>query len=185
MGIIINVGVVRELGPVLAATMIAGRVGCAMAAELGTMTVTEQVDALIVLGAPPLHFLVVPRVLACVLLIPLLTVLADITGILGGGFISTVVYQIEGHFYWTRAREAVSLWDISTGLLKSVFFGAAIAPSAVIAASIAGPVRKASAGRPPRRWASFIAILGFDFVLAFFLDSLSHTIWPEQVSKVL
>src|SRR5205823_6658215 len=84
MGAIINVSIVRELGPVLAATMLAGRVGSAIAAELATMRVTEQIDALSVLGAHPLHYLAVPRLLACALLIPLLTVLADFMGVIGG-----------------------------------------------------------------------------------------------------
>src|SRR5260370_9480181 len=89
LGAIINVSVVRELGPVLAATMIAGRVGSAMAAELGTMAVTDQIDAITCLGVPPLHYLVVPRFFACVALVPLLTLLADFTGIVGGALIFT------------------------------------------------------------------------------------------------
>ncbi len=84
LGSMINITVIRELGPVLAATMIAGRVGSAMAAELGTMKITEQVDALMCLGVNPLYYLVVPRFLACVLLIPLLTIVADCMGIAGG-----------------------------------------------------------------------------------------------------
>src|ERR1700676_742850 len=99
LGSMINITIVRELGPVLAATMLAGRVGSAMAAELATMKITEQVDALAVLGAHPLHYLVVPRLLACVLLIPLLTVMADFMGIMGGALICTRFYQIEAHYY--------------------------------------------------------------------------------------
>src|SRR5437773_3632938 len=96
LGSIINVSVVRELGPVLAATMLAGRVGSAMAAELATMRVTEQVDALACLGANPIHYLVLPRFLACVLLIPLLTIMANVMGILGGALICVDVYHVEG-----------------------------------------------------------------------------------------
>ena len=84
MGAVINLTLVRELGPVLAATMLAGRVGSAMAAELGTMRVTEQIDALKSMGVNPIHFLVVPRVLAALLLIPVLTLMADFMGIVGG-----------------------------------------------------------------------------------------------------
>src|SRR5437016_2554202 len=127
LGSIINISVVRELGPVLAATMIAGRVGSAMAAELGTMTITDQVDALTCLGVNPLHYLVVPRFLACVLLIPLLTVLADFMGIMGGALICTKVYAVEAHHYWSRSQDFVGLWDVMSGLLKSVVFGAEIA----------------------------------------------------------
>src|SRR5436853_3334747 len=95
LGSIINVAVVRELGPVLAATMLAGRVGSAMAAELATMRITEQIDALACLGVHPLHYLVVPRLLACVLLIPLLTILANFMGVMGGALICTRVYHID------------------------------------------------------------------------------------------
>src|SRR5262245_36621558 len=87
-GSMINVSVIRELGPVLAATMLAGRIGSAMAAEMATMRVSEQIDALSCLGANPIHYLVVPRLLACVLVIPLLTVVADFTGVMGGALIS-------------------------------------------------------------------------------------------------
>src|SRR5438067_2058534 len=127
MSSMIHTSVIRELGPVLAATMIAGRVGSAMAAELGTMRVTEQIDALVSLGVNAVHYLVVPRFLACVLLIPLLTTIADVMGILGGGLICTKVYHVQSHFYWERAREYVGYGDVLTGLLKSMFFGASIA----------------------------------------------------------
>ncbi len=86
LGAVINMSLVRELGPVLAATMLAGRVGSAMAAELGTMRVTEQIDALASMGANPIHYLVVPRFLACLVLIPLLTIMADFMGVVGGAF---------------------------------------------------------------------------------------------------
>ena len=90
---------VRELGPVLAATMLAGRVGSAMAAVLGTMRVTEQIDALATMGANPIHYLVVPRFLACMLLIPALTVMADFMGIVGGYFYSVIILGIDHAAY--------------------------------------------------------------------------------------
>ncbi len=126
LGAMIDITIVRELGPVLAATMLAGRIGSAMAAELGTMKVTEQVDALACLGAPPLHYLVVPRVLACTLLIPLLTILADFMGIVGGAVMCTHVFGVEAHSYWSFAQEYVRTWDVMMGLIKAVFFGVAI-----------------------------------------------------------
>ena len=127
LGSMINITIVRELGPVLAATMLAGRVGCAMAAELATMRVSEQVDALSCLGAHPIHYLVVPRLLACTLLIPLLTIMADFMGIMGGAFISTRIYGVDAHFYWTNSEGFVKMWDVMMGLIKAVFFGMAIA----------------------------------------------------------
>src|SRR5258708_6621383 len=127
LGSMINITLVRELGPVLAATMLAGRVGCAMAAELATMRVTEQIDALSCLGAHPLHYLVVPRLLACTLLIPLLTVMADFMGIMGAALIVTKIYALEPHFYWAHSSSFVRMADVLMGLIKALFFGAAIA----------------------------------------------------------
>src|SRR6185369_3552970 len=95
LGAVINISLVKELGPVLAATMLAGRVGSSMAAELGTMRVTEQIDALRALGANPIQYLVVPRFLACVLLIPLLTIFSDAAGVIGGWFFGTQVLGIS------------------------------------------------------------------------------------------
>ena len=118
MGAAINGSVIRELGPVLAATMLAGRVGSAIAAELGTMRVTEQIDALTCLGVNPLHYLVVPRFIACVLLIPLLTVLADFMGVMGGALISTQFFGIEPHDYWTLSQQKIGMWDIFVGPLQ-------------------------------------------------------------------
>src|SRR5438132_3520453 len=127
LGSIINLSIVRELGPVLAATMLAGRVGSAMAAELATMRVNEQIDALACLGVNPVHYLVVPRFLACVLLIPLLTAFADVAGVAGGALICVQIYGIEPHHYWQHSRDMIKSWDLFTGLLKPVFFGGAIA----------------------------------------------------------
>src|SRR5439155_19845726 len=104
-----------------------GRVGSAIAAELATMRVTEQIDALTCLGVNPIHYLVVPRLLACVLLIPLLTIFANFMGVMGGALICTRVYHIDAHHYWMHTRGYIGLWDLSTGLIKPMFFGAAIA----------------------------------------------------------
>ncbi len=112
LGQIINISVVRELGPVLAAVMLAGRVGGAMAAELATMRITEQIDALACLGANPIHYLGTPRFLACVLLIPLLTILANFMGVLGGALVCIDVYHVEAHHYWENTRGFVGMWDI-------------------------------------------------------------------------
>src|SRR6266852_3868205 len=126
LGSIINLSIVRELGPVLAATMLAGRVGSAMAAELATMRVTEQIDALSCLGVNPVHYLVVPRFVACVLLLPLLTIMANFMGVMGGALICTKIYHVEAYHYWRHAQAHVGMWDLTTGLIKPMFFGAAI-----------------------------------------------------------
>src|SRR5260370_9442087 len=105
--------------------MLAGRVGGAMAAELATMRITEQIDALSCLGTNPVHQLAVPRFLACVLLIPLLTIVANFMGVLGGALVCTQVYNIDAHFYWRNSEGFVTLWDVTVGLIKPMFFGAA------------------------------------------------------------
>jgi phospholipid/cholesterol/gamma-HCH transport system permease protein len=128
LGSIINLSVVKQIGPVLAAVMLAGRVGGALAAELGTMNVTEQLDALRVMGSDPIRYLVVPRFIACVLLTPVLTAYSDLLGILGGWVISVPVYKIPNHIYWYYSTHGgVDTWQIMEGISKGFFFGGAIA----------------------------------------------------------
>src|SRR6478735_1078640 len=127
LGAVINMSLVRELGPVLAATMLAGRVGSAMAAELGTMRVTEQIDALESMGSDPIHYLVVPRFLACLFMIPTLTIMADFMGVVGGYLYSIHILNIDEHHYWKNSENFVQLFDLFSGIFKSVFFGGAIA----------------------------------------------------------
>jgi len=126
-GAVIGVAMVKELGPVLTALMLAGRVGSSIAAELGTMKVTEQIDALQAMGANPIKHLIVPRFLACVLLTPVLTVFSDAIGILGGYTVSIYAFHVESHFYWLHAAEWVIWWDILGGLFKAAVFGGGMA----------------------------------------------------------
>ena len=102
LGALINMSMCRELGPVLAATMLAGRVGSAIAAEIGTMRVTEQIDALTSMGANPVQYLVVPRFLGCLLMIPSLTIMAIFMGVVGGWLYSVHVFGIDSYHYWTQ-----------------------------------------------------------------------------------
>jgi phospholipid/cholesterol/gamma-HCH transport system permease protein len=179
LGSMINITVIRELGPVLAATMIAGRVGSAMAAELGTMKITEQVDALMCLGVNPLYYLVVPRFLACVLLTPLLTIVADCLGIFGGAAVCLWVYHIEPYYYWTRAQQFVGMSDVLNGLVKSVFFGGTIALISCHRGFKSRPGAEGVGRAATEAFvASFIAILALDFFLAVSLDSLTAYLWP-------
>ena len=126
IGGIISLVVLKQIGPVLAAVMLAGRVGGALTAELGTMNVTEQLDALRVMGSDPIRYLVVPRVVACVLLTPILTIYSDLLGVLGGWLVSTQLMGIASEPYWRFAAASVDNWQIFEGLTKSVFFGGAI-----------------------------------------------------------
>ncbi len=127
LGSVINLSVVKQIGPVLAAVMLAGRVGGALTAELGTMNVTEQLDALRVMGADPIRFLVVPRFVACLFLTPMLTIYSDFLGVLGGYLISVRTLGVPSDPYWRFSASGVDNWQIFEGLTKSIFFGAAIA----------------------------------------------------------
>jgi phospholipid/cholesterol/gamma-HCH transport system permease protein len=127
LGAIINLSVVKQIGPVLAAVMLAGRVGGALAAELGTMHVTEQLDALRVMGSDPIAYLVVPRFVACCLLTPILTGYSDLLGILGGWLIAVPVFHIPNAIYWYYSTHGgVDTWQILEGIFKGFFFGGAI-----------------------------------------------------------
>jgi len=186
LGSMINISIVRELGPVLAATMLAGRVGSALAAELGTMRITEQIDALSALGANPIHYLVVPRFLACVLLTPLLTVMADFMGVVGGDVISTMILHVDRYHYWVHSQEFVGTWDVTSGLFKSLFFGAAIA----IISCHRGFNSRAGAEGVGRAATeafvySFIAILVLDFFLGISLKATYERLWPTEAGGLI
>ena len=126
LGSVINLSVVKQIGPVLAAVMLAGRVGGALTAELGTMNVTEQLDALRVMGADPIRVLVVPRFLACVVLLPILTIYSDMLGVIGGWLVAVKSLGIPTEPYWRYSASAVDNWQIFEGLIKAMFFGGAI-----------------------------------------------------------
>jgi phospholipid/cholesterol/gamma-HCH transport system permease protein len=181
LGSVVNVSLVKELGPVLAATMLAGRVGSAMAAELGTMKVTEQIDALKALGANPVHYLVVPRLLCCVILIPLLTLFADGIGIICGWGFSTTILKIDTFYYWHYSYAFLNLYDVGSGLVKSLFFGAAIG----LVACQRG--FKATAGAEGVGKAatesfviSFVLILFLDFLLGFLSSQLQTILFTTR-----
>jgi phospholipid/cholesterol/gamma-HCH transport system permease protein len=181
LGSIINSSVVRELGPVLAGVMLAGRVGSAMAAELATMKVTEQIDALRCLGVDPVQYLATPRFLACVLMIPVLTVLANFMGILGGAFICIYVYHVESHFYWQNSQGYVGLFDLATGLIKPMFFGAAMALISCQRGFASEPGAQGVGRAATRAFvASFMAIIVLDFFLAMLLNNLQMLWWPSN-----
>lgn len=123
LGRLVALSMLRELGPVLAALMLASRVGAAMAAELGTMRVTEQIDALITLSANPMRYLVLPRVVACTLMLPLLVILANLMGIFGGYVVSTKVLGVPALQYMDSTYHAISTVDLNMALAKAACFG--------------------------------------------------------------
>ena len=179
MGVLIGVSVVKELGPVLAAVMLAGRVGGALTAELGTMRVTEQIDAVRSMGTDPIRYLVTPRILACLFLTPLIIIYADLMGILGGFFVSVVLKGINSRAYWSFSSYGVELWDISIGVIKGFFFGTAIA---IISCYKGFHCREGAHGVGQACTeafvASFISILALNLSLAVMFRAIYNTLWP-------
>jgi phospholipid/cholesterol/gamma-HCH transport system permease protein len=127
IGEIVTLSLVRELGPVLTALMVGGRVGSGITAELGSMTVTEQVDALRSMGADPVRKLVVPRLFATLIMLPLLTVLANAMGIIGGLFIAVFQEGLTANFYFSRVFRSLEFNDLALGLTKPAIFAFIIA----------------------------------------------------------
>lgn len=127
VGSVVALSMTREMGPVLTGLIVAGRAGAAMAAELGTMRVTEQIDALETLATNPIKYLVVPRFIAGILMLPALAVISDIIGIIGGFLITVGHFKASSSEYWRRTWDFLEHEDIYNGLIKACFFGAAIA----------------------------------------------------------
>jgi phospholipid/cholesterol/gamma-HCH transport system permease protein len=183
LGAVINMSLVRELGPVLAATMLAGRVGSAMAAELGTMRVTEQIDALSSMGANPIQYLVVPRFLGCLVLIPSLTIMADFMGVAGGAFYSIYLLDIDKFHYWDNSQKYIGLFDLFSGVFKSLFFGAAIAVISCYRGFHCDPGAEGVGRAATSAFVfSFVTILIIDLAMGIMLDTIYHILWPAGSS---
>ena len=123
VGGVMGIAVARELAPALTAVVIAGRVGSAFAAEIGTMAVTEQIDAIYAMGSDPIKHLVVPRVIASTFMLPILTIFADLVGFFGGYLVAVYVIGINSFGYMDSASSFLSMNDITGGIIKAVFFG--------------------------------------------------------------
>src|SRR3954470_6298792 len=119
IGSVIGLSVVKQIGPVLAAVMLAGRIGGALTAELGTMNVTEQLDALRVMGTDPIRYLVVPRFIVCMILLPILTIFSDLFGVIGGWVILTKFLGVPSGPYWQYSAQSIDTWQIMEGVFKS------------------------------------------------------------------
>ncbi len=151
-----------------------------MAAVLGTMRVTEQIDALVSMGANPIHYLVVPRFLACVLLIPALTIMADFMGIIGGYFYGVTILGIEHSQYLRHSREFVGVFDFFTGVFKSVFFGGTIAIVSCYRGFHCQPGAEGVGKAATAAFVlSFVLILALDLVLNIGLNMIYLTFWPR------
>jgi phospholipid/cholesterol/gamma-HCH transport system permease protein len=123
VGRLVSASMVKELGPVLTGLMVAGRVGSGIAAEIGSMMVTDQIAALRALGTDPIRKLVVPRVLAGVLMVPLLTVLAGAVGMVGGWVITVLQFHVASSIYWSSVVQGLYVQDVWMGLIKPFFLG--------------------------------------------------------------
>jgi phospholipid/cholesterol/gamma-HCH transport system permease protein len=121
-GTVVSITLVRELGPVLTALMVAGRNASGMASELGSMKVTEQIDAMRALGTDPVQKLVTPRVIATCVMLPLLTIIADFVGMLGGWVVATFLLNLTSRQYWTTVWRALEWNDVAQGLMKPLVF---------------------------------------------------------------
>jgi phospholipid/cholesterol/gamma-HCH transport system permease protein len=177
LGAIVNITIAAELGPVLAGVMLAGRVGGALTAELGTMNITEQLLALRSMGADPVRFLVAPRFLGCLLLTPILTLYANVAGAAGAFIIYAGIYGGESEPYWRYIADICEAWDLGTGLIKALFFGGAIGMVSCYKGFHCKPGAEGVGQACTQAFvASFIVILTLDFFLNMVLNGL-YGIW--------
>jgi phospholipid/cholesterol/gamma-HCH transport system permease protein len=123
VGRMVSLSMIRELGPVLTALMVSGRVGSGMAAELGSMVVTQQIDAMRSLGTDPIRKLVAPRLLAGLLMVPALTILSNAVGLVGGYMVARFTLRLATSLYWTSALDAIRVYDLFMGMAKPIVFG--------------------------------------------------------------
>src|SRR5206468_9324902 len=123
IGQLVSVGMVTELGPVLTGLMVAGRNSSGMASEIGSMVVTEQIDAMRALGTDPTKKLVTPRVVSTVIMLFFLTIISDLLGLVGGNMVSSLLLGLDSRQYWTSAWQSLVWRDVATGLIKPVLFG--------------------------------------------------------------
>lgn len=121
-GRLVAISLVRELGPVLTALMVTGRVGSAISAELGSMVVSQQIDAMRALGTDPVRKLVAPRLIALLVMLPLLTVIADVVGIGGGMIVATTLYGLASNTFFSGVRDGLQFEDVLGGIIKPIFF---------------------------------------------------------------
>lgn len=169
VGGVLAIALTRELSPVLTAVILAGRVGSAFAAEIGTMQVTEQIDALLMLKTDPIDYLVIPRVLACCLMLPILTLLSLVTGIFGGLIIATNIYNLSETSFLDSARNFLGSWDIVSAIIKACCFGILIA---VVGCSWGLTTKGGAKGVGQSTTTAVVTALLIIFVTNFFLSWL-------------
>jgi phospholipid/cholesterol/gamma-HCH transport system permease protein len=185
LGGVINISVVKQLGPVLAGVMLAGRVGCSLAAEIGSMRVTEQLDAMRAMASDPVRVLVVPRVVACIVMIPVLTVVSNLCGVLGGMVITIYFYGADKEQYYMYSQALVNWYEITQGLVKSLFFGGAIGLISCYKGFNCRPGAEGVGRATTEAFvASFLAIILLGLVLAKLLNDIGLIIYGGVVQSV-
>lgn len=175
VGRLISASMIKELGPVLTGLMLAGRVGSGIAAELGSMVVTDQIHALRALGTDPIRKLVVPRLLAGFLMTPVLTVIADAVGILGGWLIAVFQLRVASSLYWTSIIDGLYLEDAWMGLIKPFFLGFIIVTIGChVGLSAKGGTQGVGRATTNAVVAASVAVIAVDFFLTRLLITLMY-----------
>ena len=173
----VGVSLARELAPVFTALMITARAGSAMATELGSMRITEQIDALTTFAVNPVHYLVTPRLVASILMLPVMTMVFNVVGLLGAYIISILVYQIDFGQVLELFRHWVDPLDYVQGLIKSVIFGVAMALAACYQGfNVRGGAKEVGRATTAAVVASSVSVL----ILDYFLIEIMRVIWPPQ-----
>ena len=181
IGSLIGLSVVKQIGPVLAAVMLAGRIGGALTAELETMNVTEQLDALRVMGAEPIRYLVVPRFLACLFLLPILTIYSDLLGVLGGWAVAVYGLGIPNDPFWRYSATGVDTWQVMEGVIKSFFFGGEIGLISCYKGFRCGSGASGVGRACTESFVlSFLAIIILNFFFAKLLKDLYYALFPVR-----
>lgn len=175
VGRLVSASMVKELGPVLTALMVAGRVGSGIAAELGSMVVTEQIAALRSLGTDPVRKLVVPRVIAGTVMLPVLTVIADAVGIMGGGLISTYQLKVASSVYWNNVIQGLYPEDLWMGLVKPVVLGfAVVSIGCYVGLRTTGGTQGVGRAATTAVVSASVAVLAVDFLITKLLITLLY-----------
>ena len=175
VGRLVGASMVKELGPVLTALMVTGRVGSGIAAELGSMAVTDQIAALRSLGTDPIRKLVVPRVIAATLMVPALTVVSDAVGMIGGLVISVTQLNVAGSIYWSNVYEGLYLDDIWMGLIKPFVLGFALATIAcTVGLRARGGTQGVGRATTNAVVGGSVAVLAVDFLVTKLLIALMY-----------
>ena len=183
IGGVIVVSVCKQIGPVLSAVMVAGRVGGALSAELGTMRITEQLDAMRAMDADPIRILVVPRIIACVIMTPILTIFSDALGTAGAWLVTVRIFGVADAEFWHYVQQIVYLLDPINGLVKATVFGLCIGAIACYRGFTCLP-GAAGVGQAATSSfvTSFIAIIAANLVLAEFLNTMFIILVPDAPS---